>query len=94
MSAEILGEVYRVIGERRAEPREGSYVAELVGDGEDRILEKVGEEALELILASKGESKEDVVHECADLLFHTLVLLEYKGIGLEEVYSELAERRR
>lgn len=89
-----MEELRRVIKDRKESPREGSYVSNLMSKGEDKILEKVGEEAVELILASKSNDRENIIYECSDLIFHTLVLLEYKDIEQEEIYRELKRRRR
>lgn len=91
---EILGEIERIIAERRECPKEGSYVSSLLRGGEDKILEKIGEEATELIIASKNSEREAVVSEATDLIFHLLVLLGYRGISLEEISTEFKRRRR
>jgi len=90
----IIEEVFSVILDRQKSPRLGSYVASLLSKGEDQILKKVGEEATELTLASKKDSGEEIVSEAADLLFHTLVLLAYKGRNISEVFEELKSRRK
>ena len=90
----ILDEVFEVVKDRKKNPKKDSYVCSLFNKGEDKILEKVGEEAVELILASKGDKREEIIYESADLIFHVLVLLGYKGVELEEVYEELRRRRR
>jgi phosphoribosyl-ATP pyrophosphohydrolase len=59
--------------------------------GEDKILEKIGEESAEVIIASKND--EDLVYEATDLIFHTLLLLVYKGIDLDDLYAEFDRRR-
>lgn len=86
----ILDDVYRVILERKREMPEGSYVAHLLGEGLEKILEKIDEEARELIEASRSNG--DVVHELTDLIFHSLVLLGYKDIQLMDVYREFKRR--
>ncbi|MEM2882362.1 MAG: bifunctional phosphoribosyl-AMP cyclohydrolase/phosphoribosyl-ATP diphosphatase HisIE [Candidatus Bathyarchaeia archaeon] len=91
-SARILGEVFQVIKGRMEAPRAGSYVSGLVSKGEDSILKKIGEEAAELMISAKGG--DGIVHEAADLLFHLMILLAFKGIGLESVYAELERRRK
>lgn len=91
---EILEELYEVILDRKNNPREGSYVSSLTAGGEKRILEKVEEEAGEVIEAAKIGSRDELIHEVADLLFHILVLLGYKGIAPSEVQDELKRRRR
>jgi len=91
----ILTELWEVINERLAHPREGSYVSRLAtGEkGIDGILEKVGEEAVEFILAVKGGEREAIVSEAADLEFHLLLALAAAGVNLEELLSELEKRR-
>ena len=93
---EILRELREVIADRLAHPREGSYVSRLAtGEkGIDGILEKVGEEAVEFILAVKDGSRERVVSEAADLQFHLLVALAASGNSFDEVLAELARRRK
>ena len=88
----ILEQIHRTIMARKHAPHSGSYVASLFQGGLDRILKKVVEEAGEVVLGSKNDKREEVIHEVADLLFHTLVVLGYHGIGLQEVYQELATR--
>jgi phosphoribosyl-ATP pyrophosphohydrolase len=92
MGTEILDEVFAVIEERRERPREGSYVLSLLASG--RAFEKVDEETRELIEAAQSGNKREIVHEAADLIFHTMVLLAAKGVKLEEVMEELRRRRR
>jgi phosphoribosyl-ATP pyrophosphohydrolase len=93
---EVLGELREVIRDRLARPREGSYVNRITGGekGIDGALEKVGEEAVEFILAVKNGSRERIVSEAADLQFHLLVALEAAGASFEEVLAELKGRRR
>lgn len=88
-----LEELYNTIMSRKEEMPEGSYVASLFRDGEDRIIQKVGEEAVEAVIAAKNESRERIIFEVADLTFHTLVLLASKGIELSEIFAELDKRR-
>jgi phosphoribosyl-ATP pyrophosphohydrolase len=88
----ILDSVYRVILDRKANPDESSYTASLMKKGLDAVLKKVGEEATELVIAGKGGSREEIVYETADLLFHTLVLLGYHDIPPEDIYLELRRR--
>jgi len=92
---DVLGELWEVIGDRFARPREGSYVGRLATGkkGIDGILEKVGEEAVEFILAVKNGSREAVVSEAADLEFHLLVALTASGNSFDEVLAELKRRR-
>jgi len=88
----ILTGVLRTIQERRANPQVGSYTSKLFEGGHDKILKKVAEEAGEVLLASKGGKKEEIVYEVADLLFHTLMVLGYHEISLQEVFQELGKR--
>ncbi len=89
----ILQQLSDVIRARKRELPEGSYTAELFRQGEDAILRKLGEEAVELVLAAKSGRTPDVVHEAADLIFHLWVLLGHLEIPPERVYEELQRRR-
>lgn len=89
---DILQAVSRVILERKANPTEKSYTASLMQKGVDKILKKLGEEATELVIAGKGGARDEIVYETADLFFHTLVLLGYHDIPLDDVYAELGRR--
>jgi phosphoribosyl-ATP pyrophosphohydrolase/phosphoribosyl-ATP pyrophosphohydrolase/phosphoribosyl-AMP cyclohydrolase len=77
---------------RKANPPQNSYTANLFRDGLDRILKKVGEEAGEVIIASKNESKPELLHEIADLVFHLEVLLVEKDLSFQDVINELEKR--
>jgi phosphoribosyl-ATP pyrophosphohydrolase len=92
MEAEIINKLYSLILERKKELPEGSYTTELFKRGEEEILKKVGEESIEVIVASSRKTKEDVVYEIADLLYHLLVLMAYSNILPTEVFSELERR--
>ncbi len=87
-----LEDVYQVIEDRKRNPRENSYVSGLFKDGLDKILKKVGEEATETIIAGKNVSKQEVIYEMTDLLFHSLVMLAQFEIKLEDIYEELGKR--
>jgi phosphoribosyl-ATP pyrophosphohydrolase len=69
-----------------------SYVASLHAQGQDQILKKVAEEAVETVIASKSGDRGSIVHETADLLFHCMVMLSWHGIALGEVLAELERR--
>jgi phosphoribosyl-AMP cyclohydrolase / phosphoribosyl-ATP pyrophosphohydrolase len=88
----ILDNILRTIHDRRSNPQAGSYTSKLFEGGHDKILKKVAEEAGEVLLASKGGKKEELVYEVADLLFHTLVVLGYHEVSLQEVFQELGKR--
>ncbi|MCD5409775.1 MAG: phosphoribosyl-ATP diphosphatase [Methanocellales archaeon] len=91
----VIQEVYDVIEDRKKNPKKGSYVCSLLGDADDndRILKKIEEESEELIMAAKSGNCKDVIHESADLMFHTLVLLAANDIPLEDLLNELKSRR-
>ncbi len=88
----ILESVLRTIRDRRSAPQPGSYTSKLFEEGHDKILKKVAEEAGEVLLASKGGKKEEVVYEVADLFFHTLMVLGYHDLSLQDIYGELGRR--
>lgn len=89
---DVLAQVYATLLARKGADPESSYVARLYRDGLDAILKKVGEEATETVLAAKGTDRVALVHELADLWFHSLVLMAQQGIALDEVSDELARR--
>jgi len=88
----ILDNIFERIQNRQKTMPKGSYVAELIGQGIDRISKKVGEEAAEVIIAAKNGNADEVTHEVADLWFHTLVLLAEQGVSPGEVEAVLAAR--
>lgn len=90
----VLHELYELIKNRERERPEGSYTTYLFDKGLDKILKKVGEEAAETIIAAKNEDPKQLVSETADLLYHLLVMLVARGVDLEEVRNELAQRRK
>lgn len=90
----ILNELYEVINERKENPEEGSYTTYLFNKGLDKILKKIGEESTEVIIAAKGESKEEQIEELCDLSYHILVLMSQLNIKPSEVEKVLTERRR
>jgi phosphoribosyl-ATP pyrophosphohydrolase len=91
---DILEELFDVILDRQANPQPGSYTVHLLEAGEDEILKKVGEEAMEVILAGKGQSDARLIAEVADLFYHLLVLLASRGVTLADVEAELEQRRK
>lgn len=88
----LIDALYQVILERKRSPRESSYVSTLLGGEVDRPLKKVVEEAGEVLLAAKNNSREELVHEAADLLFHLLVVLGAYDLMPEDIYRELEGR--
>lgn len=89
----VLAELAAVIADRRQHPDPDSYTSRLLAKGPDGALKKVAEEAGEVLLAAKGGDRDGLVWEVADLLFHTLVVLEQAGVRLDEVARELERRR-
>jgi len=94
LDGRFLEKIYEVILERIEKPKENSYVASLYAKGEDAILQKLGEEAFELVLASKKNEEKEVVFEASDLIFHILVLLASKKISLKKIFEELKRRHK
>src|SRR4030043_459420 len=92
----VIADIWAVICERADHPKPESYTTRLLADpkGIDKVLEKVGEESTEFILAIKNGVKERTVEEAADLLFHLLVALRAADIDLSEVMQELKQRRK
>ncbi len=88
----VLKRLEATIAARRSAPAESSYVAKLNAKGLDSILKKIGEEATETVIAAKSGSREAIIYETADLLFHMLVMLGHQDIGMDEVLAELARR--
>ncbi len=93
---EMLEEIFAVIDDRFKNPKSGSYVTALVNDekGIDRILEKIGEESTEFIIAVKNGNPGRTTEEAADLLFHLLVAMRAAGVGLDDLMRELGKRRK
>ena len=92
MTSDILERLAQVLETRKGADPETSYVARLYAGGVDAILKKVGEEATETLLAAKGADRRQLVHETADLWFHTLVLLAHQGLTPQDVLRELEQR--
>jgi len=88
----FLSHLEQVIASKRNESPETSYTASLFAKGTTKMAQKVGEEGVEVALAAVAETKEDLLGECADLFYHTLVLLQDKNIELSEVMSVLQQR--
>ncbi len=90
--SKILNDLYKVIEDRKVNPKEGSYTNYLFDKGLDKILKKVGEEACEIVIASKNEEPKEIKYEIADFLYHLSVLMVEKNVTWEEVADELAKR--
>lgn len=91
--SKVLQEVYNVIADRKAHPKEGSYTNYLFEKGLDKILKKVGEETAEVIIAAKNKAGEEIKYEIADLMYHLCVLMVERGVKLDDIYNELKDRR-
>lgn len=90
--SDILKKLAAALEARKGASPDGSYVAGLYAKGIDAILKKIGEEAAETIIAAKTGDRAQIVHETADLWFHTLVLLAQQGLAPDDVLQELERR--
>ncbi len=89
---QVLKDVYAVIADRKANPKEGSYTNYLFDKGIDKILKKVGEEATEMVIAAKNTNSNEVVYEMSDFLYHMMVLMVEKNVSWAEITGELSRR--
>ncbi|MCO6514263.1 MAG: phosphoribosyl-ATP diphosphatase [Snodgrassella sp.] len=89
----VLTELADIIDARRQASPQSSYVSQLLRSGEDKILKKVIEEAGEVLMASKDGDRQHLIKEVADVWFHTMVLLTYHQIRVEDVLQELQQRQ-
>ncbi len=87
-----LEKIFAIIQDRQANPKVGSYTNQLLDEGEDKILQKVGEEAVEVLIAAKGQGHERLISELADLTYHCLVLLVHQGLTPDDIAAELERR--
>ncbi|MHB8255480.1 MAG: phosphoribosyl-ATP diphosphatase [Acidiferrobacter sp.] len=92
MTDDVLAELYATLKARRNADPKASYVASLYQKGLDTILKKVGEEAAETLIAAKGGDREQIIHETADLWFHSLVMLAFLDLSPDQVLAELKAR--
>ncbi len=90
----FLSELNDFIEKRRQEMPEGSYTTSLFRDGLNRMAQKVGEEALELVIEATNGTNERLIYEGSDMLYHLIVLLTSKGLRIEDMAAELAERHQ
>jgi phosphoribosyl-ATP pyrophosphohydrolase/phosphoribosyl-AMP cyclohydrolase len=88
----LLNQLYVLIQSRRRERPEGSYTTYLFDEGLDKILKKLGEESAETIIAAKNDDNTGLIAEVSDLIYHLLVLLVERGVSLDEIRLELAQR--
>ena len=94
IASEIINELYQVIQDRKLNFKKDSYVCKLLANSEDMLPKKVGEEAIEVIIALKDKDKNAVIYEMADLWFHTVVALGNCNISPQEIFEELKRRRK
>ena len=90
----MLHNLFQIVKDRKMNPVVGSYTNQLLEDGNQRIAQKIGEEAVEVIIAAVNQGRQRVIEESADLLYHLLVLLVELDIDLEDVEAELERRHR
>lgn len=88
----VIEDVYAVIQTRKKEVLEGSYTNYLLSEGRDKICKKIGEEATEIVIASKNENEKELILEVSDLVYHLLVLLAYENISPAAIEAELQRR--
>jgi phosphoribosyl-AMP cyclohydrolase / phosphoribosyl-ATP pyrophosphohydrolase len=92
--ADMLSQVFAVISDRKTNPTPDSYTCKLLAGGDNKILKKIGEEAVEVVMAMKDDDPEAIAGEVADLFFHTMVAMAHHNVDLKQVYRKLKERRR
>ncbi len=90
----MIDELFTTILSRKTADPASSYTARLLAAGEDEIVKKVGEEAIEVILAAKSQGNARLIEETADLTYHVLVLLASRGLTPADVAAELARRKK
>ncbi len=90
----VLQSLFETIQSRKENLPPGSYTAQLFTNGENEIVKKIGEEAIEVIVAAKGEGDDRIIYEMADLFYHSLVLLAAKNLQWADVEAELARRNK
>ena len=91
-SLHFLEKLNEIIKKRKKDMPDGSYTAKLFKDGSDRIIQKVGEEAVEVMIAAKNRNKKEIIYESADLLFHLMIMLQDNDIELSQIVAELESR--
>lgn len=89
-----LNKLYKIIEDRKNKMSKDSYVASLFRKGQDKIIQKVEEEAIEVVVAAKNEGRERIIAEVADLIFHLLIMLVNYRIALKDILQELEKRNR
>jgi phosphoribosyl-AMP cyclohydrolase / phosphoribosyl-ATP pyrophosphohydrolase len=92
--ADTLSDLYDTICDRRDHPRAGSYTQTLFTGGDNKILKKIGEEAVEVVMACKDDDPDQIAGEVADLFYHTLVAISHHNVDIRDVYRKLQSRRK
>ncbi len=91
---DFIDELFAILQERKRNPKPNSYTTSLLTTGEDEIVKKIGEEAVEVILAAKGQGDQRIIEESADLVYHLLVLLVSHDLSWDDIRGELQQRHR
>ncbi len=91
---DMLDQLEAIIRERRRNPAPGSYTSQLFADGREKIAQKVGEEAVEVVVAALSQSREQQLDELADLFYHALVLMADLDLSLDDLRQRLRERHQ
>jgi phosphoribosyl-AMP cyclohydrolase / phosphoribosyl-ATP pyrophosphohydrolase len=89
-----LAKLEAIITDRKSNPVDSSYTSSLFAKGINKIAQKVGEEAVELVIESKDDNEENFLNEAADLLFHYLILLQQKGYYFNDIINQLSKREK
>lgn len=88
----VIHDIINVIEDRRQNPQDGAYTTYLFNEGIDKVLKKIGEEATEVVIGAKNNDKEEIKWEVADLIYHTLVLLNMTDVSISDIKEVLYER--
>lgn len=92
--SDFLQQLEAILQDRKANPSPNSYTTQLLTQGEDEIVKKIGEEAVEVVVAVKGQGHQRVIEESADLVYHLLVLLVQQGLSWNDILAELERRHK
>jgi phosphoribosyl-ATP pyrophosphohydrolase len=90
----VLQSLFETIQSRKENPPPGSYTAKLFATGENEICKKIGEEAVEVIIAAKGEGEDRIIYEMSDLIYHCMVLLAQRNLTWAQIEAELTRRHQ
>lgn len=88
----MIKQLFDIIEDRKRNPKPGSYTNHLLDLGQDEILKKIGEEAVEVIIAAKGQGNQRLIEEISDITYHLLVLLSLQGLSPQDIEAELQRR--